>query len=237
MSNALLLAGHGSHLNARSSQAIRTHARRLANTGIWDEVRVGFWKEEPSLARALDGCVAEDVTVVPVFMSEGYFTSDVIPTELGLEGPVTQRNGRTVRCTRPVGVHPALANIIVERALEAGTSPVDVVFVLGHGTDRNVDSSHSTQQQIKRVTAMERFAEVFAVFTDQEPSIRSVPALTRGRAATIVPFFVSEGWHVGQAAAEATPGIRYTKPAGTHHSLVTVITDLAQEALNSEKQS
>ncbi|HCV00365.1 MAG TPA: cobalamin biosynthesis protein CbiX [Dehalococcoidia bacterium] len=237
MSKALLLAGHGSHLNSRSSEAVRAHARKLASTGVWDEVRVAFWKEEPSLARALDGCVAEDVTVVPVFMSEGYFTSDVIPTEMDLEGPVTRRRGRTVRCTDPVGVHPALADIIVERALEVGTKPVDVVFVLGHGTDRNVDSSNSVHQQIKRVSTLDRFAEVFAVFTDQEPNIRSVLDLAQGRAATIVPFFVSEGWHVGQVAAEGAAGIRYTEPAGTHRDLATVITDLAQEVLSSEKQS
>ena len=52
MSTALLLAGHGSHLNARSSEAVRAHARALATSGVWDEVLVAFWKEEPSLARA-----------------------------------------------------------------------------------------------------------------------------------------------------------------------------------------
>ena len=136
MSTALVLAGHGSHLNARSSEAVRAHARTLATSNTWDEVLVAFWKEEPSLARALDGCTASDVVVVPVFMSEGYFTSEVIPAEMGLDGPVTRREGRTIRYTRPVGVHPALAGIIVERALDAGASPDDPLFVtLGHGVD------------------------------------------------------------------------------------------------------
>ena len=125
MSTALVLAGHGSHLNARSSEAVRAHARTLATSDTWDEVLVAFWKEEPSLARALDGCTASDVTVVPVFMSEGYFTSEVIPAEMGLDGPVTRQKGRTIRCTRPVGVHPALAGIIVivERARPLPIAP------------------------------------------------------------------------------------------------------------------
>ena len=231
MSTVLLLAGHGSHLNARSSEAVRAHARALATSDSWDEVLVAFWKEEPSLARALDGCAASDVTVVPVFMSEGYFTGEVIPAEMGLDGPVTRREGRTIRYTTPVGVHPALAQIIIERALDAGASPDDPLFVLGHGTKRNAASSNAVREQVERVRAMDRFAEVTAVFTDQEPNVAAIRELARGRKATVVPFFASEGWHVGQvAAANETPGIRYTDPAGTHPGIAAVITDLALEA-------
>ena len=231
MSTALLLAGHGSHLNARSSEAVRAHARALATSDSWDEVLVAFWKEEPSLARALDGCTGSDVTVVPVFMSEGYFTGEVIPAEMGLDGPVTRREGRTIRCTRPVGVHPALAQIIVERALEAGASADDALFVLGHGTKRNAASSVAVREQVERVRAMDRFAEVTAVFTDQDPNVAAIPELARGRKATVVPFFASDGWHVGQvAAANDADGIRYADPAGTHPALAAVITDLALEA-------
>ena len=232
MSTALLLAGHGSHLNARSSEAVRAHARALATSGVWDEVLVAFWKEEPSLARALDGCTASDVVVVPVFMSEGYFTGEVIPAEMGLDGPVTRREGRTIRCTRPVGVHPALAQIIVERALEAGADRDEPLFVLGHGTNRNAASSVAVREQVERVRAMNRFAEVTAVFTDQEPNLASIPELAGGRKATVVPFFASDGWHVGQvAAANDADGIRYADPAGTHPGIAAVITDLALEAV------
>ncbi len=230
MSTALVLAGHGSHLNARSSEAVRAHARALATSGAWDEVLVAFWKEEPSLARALDGCTASGVTVVPVFMSEGYFTGEVIPAEMGLDGPVTRREGRTVRVTRPVGVHPALAGIVVERALEAGASPADPLFVLGHGTKRNAGSGNAVREQVERVLSAGPFAEVTAVFTDQEPNLAAVPELAGGRNATVVPFFASEGWHVGQVAADGAPGIRYTDPAGTHPALAALITDLALKA-------
>ena len=47
MTRALVLAGHGSHLNARSSEAVRAHARSLAGDGDWDEVLVAFWKKSP----------------------------------------------------------------------------------------------------------------------------------------------------------------------------------------------
>ena len=230
MTRALVLAGHGSHLNARSSEAVRAHARTLAADGDWDEVLVAFWKEEPSLSRALDGCTAEDVSVVPVFMSEGYFTSEVIPAEMALDGPVTRREGWTIRCTRPVGAHPALAGIVVERAVEAGASPDDALFVLGHGTRRNAGSSSAVHAQVERVRDAGRFAQVAAVFTDQDPNVGAVPDLAGKRNAVVVPYFASEGWHVGQVAANGAHAVRYAEPAGTHPGIAAVIRDLALES-------
>ncbi len=230
MTRALVLAGHGSHLNARSSEAVHAHARVLAGDGDWDEMLVAFWKEEPSLSRALDGCTASEVTVVPVFMSEGYFTGEVIPAEMGLDGPLTRREGRTIRCTRPVGVHPALAGIVVERALEAGASGDDALFVLGHGTRRNAGSANAVQDQVERVRAAGRFAHVAAAFTDQDPNVASIPELAGERNAVVVPFFASEGWHVGQVAANGARAVRYTEPVGTHPGIAAVIRDLALEA-------
>lgn len=227
MTRALVLAGHGSHLNARSGEAVRAHARALAAEGSWDEVLVAFWKEEPSLSRALDGCTAADVTVVPVFMSEGYFTGEVIPAEMDLDGPVTRREGRTIRCTRPVGVHPALAGIVVERALEAGATPDDALFVLGHGTRRNSGSANAVQEQAERVRESGPFAQVAAVFTDQDPNVAAVPDLAGERQAVVVPYFASEGWHVGQVAANGAHAVRYAEPAGTHPGIAAVIRDLA----------
>lgn len=229
MTRALVLAGHGSHLNARSSEAVRGHARTLAADGDWDKVLVAVWKEEPSLSRALDSCTAADVTVVPVFMSEGYFTSEVIPAEMDLDGPVTHREGRTIRCTRPVGVHPALAGIVVERALEAGATPDDALFVLGHGTRRNSGSARAVHEQAERVRESGRFAQVAAVFTDQDPNVADVLALAGERNAVVVPYFASEGWHVGQVAANGAHAVRYAEPAGTHPRIAAVIRELALE--------
>ncbi len=229
MSTALVLAAHGSHLDPRSSEAVRVHARALAGSGVAGEVLLAFWKEEPSLARALDGCTASEVTVVPFFMAEGYFTNEVIPAEMGLDGPVTSREGRTVRLTRPVGVHPALAEVVVERALEAGATAESAVFVLGHGTRRNDASAGAVAQQVERIRAVDRFAHVSAVYTDQDPNVAAIPALAGGRKAVVVPYFASEGWHVGQVAT-TTDAIRYAAPAGTHPALATVIADLAREA-------
>jgi sirohydrochlorin cobaltochelatase len=134
VSRGLLLVGHGSHLNADSSAPVRQHAAAIRRLGLFDEVSVGFWKEEPSLSRALDPFESNEITVVPVFISAGYFTNEVIPREMGLTGELTEIRGKTVRYTPPIGSRPALANVIIQRAREAGAQPGDTLAVLGHGT-------------------------------------------------------------------------------------------------------
>jgi sirohydrochlorin cobaltochelatase len=241
MSSALVLAGHGSHLNGNSSEPIWANATRLRNIGYFDDVRVGLWKEEPSLSRVLDGCEADAVTVVPLFISAGYFTKTVVPREMGLDGPETRRGRQVIRYTPPVGAHPVLADVVVERALEAGARSADAVVVLGHGTRRDAGSEKNIFGMADLVRARGLFAEVEAVFLDQEPNMLQLLDILSAQVVVVVPLFIAEGWHVGQTIPEdlALDGaetrragrvVRYTPPVGTHQSMAGVILKLAREA-------
>lgn len=241
MSSALVLAGHGSHLNANSSAPIWANAARLRASGRFDDVRVGLWKEEPSLSRVLDGCDAESVTIVPMFMSAGYFTRTVVPREMGLAGAETMRGSQVIRYTAPVGAHPALAGVIVERALEAGATRDDAVAVLGHGTRRDSESEKNIYRMATLVRETARFAEVGAVFLDQEPNMLQLLDIFSAPTVLVVPLFIADGWHVGQTIPEdlALDGaetrregriVRYTPPVGTHPSMASVVLELATEA-------
>ena len=85
MSEALLIVAHGSHLNPKSSAPAQDHADAIRVSGAVDEVREAYWKEEPSLRNALRTVSADEVYVVPLFVSEGYFTEEVLPRELRLD--------------------------------------------------------------------------------------------------------------------------------------------------------
>lgn len=240
MSGALVLIGHGSHLNGNSSAPIWDIAARLEAEGEFGEIRVGLWKEEPSLSRVLDGCQAGLVTVVPLFISAGYFTRTVAPREMGLDGPTTRRGGQIIRYTAPAGSHPALAEVISVRAREAGAGPQDAVVVLGHGTRRDSDSEKNIYRMADLVRASSEFAEVGAVFLDQEPGMLRMLDLFTAPRLVVVPLFMAEGWHVGQTipgdlaltGAETRKGgrtVRYTAPAGTHPAMVDVVRAVARE--------
>ena len=237
----LAIAAHGSHLDANSGRPLHAHAAALRAMGGFDEVRVGSWKEEPSLARGLDGCEGDDVTVVPLFISDGYFTRTVIRREMRLDGPMTRRNGGCIRYTAPVGTHPALAAVLAQRAVEAGARAADGVVVLGHGTMREPESQRAVYDQSERLAATNQFAEVTTVFLDQEPSLLRVFELTAAPRVVVVPLFIADGWHVGQtipqefglgtACARADGrSLRYAAAAGTHPGVATVIAELAAEA-------
>lgn len=241
MSRAIVLVGHGSHLNANSSAPVYQHAAAVRKAGVVDEVRVAFWKEEPALSRAFDGLVADDVTVVPVFISAGYFANEVIPREMRLSARKSCVDGRTVRYAAPIGSHPALAKVVLQRAEEAGAQASDALAVLGHGTPRNPDSERNVYLQAERVRETGRFAEVKTIFLDQEPNMRGVFQMVTAETVVVVPLFVADGWHVGETIPEdlALDGVetrrggrklRYAGAVGTHPSVADVILELAAEA-------
>lgn len=241
MSRALLLVGHGSHLSGNSSAPVYAHADRLRASGAFDEVCVAFWKEEPSLARALDGVESDDVTVVPLFISTGYFTQQVIPREMRLTGRLTEIDGKLVRYSDPIGAHPALARVVLQRAAEAGAGPEHALAVLGHGTPRNPASERNVFAQADYVRALQPGREVTTVFIDQEPNMRDLFNMVRAESVVMVPLFIADGWHVGETIPEdmALDGVetrrngrrlRYAGAVGTHPAIADVILELAAEA-------
>jgi len=96
-----------------------------------------------------------------------------------LTGRVSRVDGKCVRYADPIGAHPALANVIVQRAEEAGATGADALAVLGHGTPRNPQSERNVFEQSERVAAMRRFAEVTTVFMDQKPFMGDLFSLVR----------------------------------------------------------
>lgn len=238
----LIIAGHGSHLDANSSEPFHRLAAAIRARNAFDAVSVAFWKEEPSFARALDAVTDPDVVIVPVFISTGYFTNTVLPREFRLDGPLTIRGNQRIRYTPPVGVHPRLADVIIQRALDAGAGPGDALVVLGHGTRRDSRSEENVYAMAERVAARRTFAEWGVAFIDQDPGMDSILERFRSRRIFIVPLFIAEGWHVGQTipADLALEGprtsrddriVHYTPPVGTHPALADVVLELARESV------
>ena len=241
---AVLLLGHGSHIDAGSSRPIHDAAARLRKSSPAREVRVAFWKEEPSLRNAFLLIESPRVVAVPMFTSEGYFTDSVLPRELGIEPPLSDVDGLAVRYTRPVGTHPLMASVVLERArgLTAGDA-VDstTLVILGHGTERHRASGDVVRRLTEQLSGSPGFASVRCAFLDEEPRI--VPALEAidTARAVVVPFFIAEGWHVGQtiprdlgldrgrALIDGTEVV-YSDPVGTHPALDEVIEQIVEEA-------
>ncbi len=247
--SALLILAHGSSVNDTSSRPTRELTERLRDSGLFGEVACGFWKESPGLREALDSLTKPEVFIVPNFTVEGFFVRNVIPRELGLTGPVTQRDGQTLRLCLPVGGHPRMTGVLLHRAREVAPG-VDfaraALLVLGHGTPLDQRSSEAVEAQVAAVRALGIFAEVHGAFMETPPLIEDWRNLTGCADVIAVPFFIADGLHSDEdiprllgIAGEGTAGERerrnphqlhgrhlyYSRAVGTDPDMAGVILD------------
>ena len=201
---ALLLVGHGSTLNADSSAPTYQHAEEIRRRGVFAEVHVTFWKEEPNFRQALRQTRRRQVYVVPNFISSGYFTEQIIPRELGLDGPVTRRAGQDIFYCQPVGLNPEMTEALLRRADEVvAASPEKIsdpsktvcLFICGHGTSFNDNSTKIIHEQAETIRARGLYADCQAVLMEQSPFIKDWRTLTDCPDVIVVPFFISDGLH------------------------------------------
>jgi sirohydrochlorin cobaltochelatase len=199
---ALLIVGHGSTVNPDSSAPTLAHAAEIRRREVFADVRCAFWKEEPSLRDALflfDPGIIREVYVVPNFISEGYFTQTVIPRELRLDGRLTtRRDGQCWNYCEPVGNHPMMTELLLQRAGEIA-SDVDpaetALLIVAHGTDLNENSAAAAKREAQKIRALGCYAAVLNVYMEEEPRIADWKNLTTTRNAVVVPFFISDGLH------------------------------------------
>ena len=196
---ALLIVGHGSTENPDSSTPYFDHAAEIRKRNIFAEVHVCFWKEEPSMREALFMIDAPEVYIVPDFISEGYFTQDVIPRELGLDGPTTQRDGKTLHYCLPVGVHSSMTGLILKRAKEVApyADPADTTLIItGHGTGLNQNSTKAIKDQADLIAASGAgYALVTDAYMEEQPFIADWDKMADTKNVVVVPFFISDGLH------------------------------------------
>ena len=246
---ALVIVGHGSHLNEDSSLPVYEHAQRIRETGEFDEVVECFWKEEPSMRHVLDMVESDEVYVVPAFISEGYFTQQVIPRELGLEGPVTRKGSRAVRYAGPLGTFEGMADVILERVgdlmRDRETSGRTALVLLGHGTDLNKNSGGVIYLNAGRIRERGLYDVVDVGFLDQEPEIGAVVEEVEAENVILIPVFIAEGWHTretipedlgltGEVTVRGDKAIFYGAPVGTHPSMANLIAARARETAREE---
>ncbi len=105
---ALVLLGHGSSTDHQAGEGVRFQARAIRRLGLFDKVLAAFWKEKPHFREVLALVKSDDLLLVPCFLSQGYFTRQVIPRAFGLTGCVTRLGGRRLWYGEPLGEHPAI---------------------------------------------------------------------------------------------------------------------------------
>ena len=197
---------------------------------------------------------SDEIYVVPDFISEGYFTQDVIPRELQLTGPTTVVRGKSYHYCLPVGVHRSMTDLILKRVLETahGVDPAQTTLIItGHGTGLNQNSTKAIRDQVALIAASGAgYAAVLDAFMEEQPFIAEWHKMAQTPNVIVVPFFISDGLHsyqdipvllgieneVGAAASQREvfrhnphsirgKTLYYTSAIGTERLLADVILD------------
>ena len=203
----LVILGHGTTLNAESAAPVFQHAAELRRRNIFAAVREAFWKQEPHIKTVLAEIATPRVFIVPFFISEGYFSTEVIPAELGFHFPdrlsLVTHHSSLFYC-RPVGSHDLMTKVILARAAEvvkqfpfprAPKNLDTTLLIAGHGTGRNANSHKAVERQVELIRALNIYAAVGAVFMEEAPFIKGCLATVNTKNIVVVPFFISDGLH------------------------------------------
>jgi sirohydrochlorin cobaltochelatase len=266
---ALIVLGHGSTKNTESSAPVYQHAAELRRRKIFAEVREAFWKQEPQVKQVLASVSSPRIFIAPLFISEGYFASEVIPRELGFisgNSKLRIRNSELFYCS-PIGTHDSMTGVLLARAREVTQkfpfprlpkSRETTLFIAGHGTEQNENSSKAIDRQVELIRATNEYAAVHSVFMEQLPRIPEVFSRAQTRNIVIVPFFISDGMHtqedipvllgeperiVKQRLTSGQPSWRnpterngklvwYASAVGTELHIADVILERVREAVN-----
>lgn len=206
--SVLVVLGHGTELNDQSAAPVYQHAAELRRRKIFREVREAFWKQEPQIKKILAEISAPRIFIAPLFISEGYFSTEIIPKGLGFSFPdnlsLVTRHSSLFYC-RPAGTHDSMTKVILSRAagiaqkfpFPRAPKPAETtLFIAGHGTEKNKNSRRAIERQAEMIRAQKIYAAVRAVFMEEEPRIEICHLLAQTNYCVVVPFFISDGLHV-----------------------------------------
>lgn len=237
---ALVLVGHGSARHPDGSLPVLALAEEIRRRGLFSEVAAVFMKQDPSVAEAERLVSARTVYVVPVFAGQGYYTDELIPRQMRLDGPTTCRDGRVFHYTPPAGTHADIPDLMARRgetvAKSAGMAPERTALLLiAHGSKRPGGAGVTPRSIAAALSAMGRFAEVGLVFLEQDPPAGDWRSVVSAHDVVALPLLVAQGAHASQDIPPLFEGVTDRRVAlgtglGGERELVDVVLDLVATA-------
>lgn len=189
----LVLVGHGTADTHRPDPTISDHADAIRETGRFERVATGYVYGTPTIEETISSCQTEAI-VVPLFMSAGYYTQEVIPERLA-DVPAPPES---ITYTPPVGTHPDLTNVIRRQAETVADDPPDQtgLALVGHGSEEHDESGSSVRAHASRLRQRSAYSSVKTFFLDEEPQVDSLRGAFDEEVVLLVPVFMSSGHHV-----------------------------------------
>jgi len=224
----LLLAAHGERHADADNAAVAQLVRRLAAADVAAEIGAGFIKGAPAVDDAIRALSSREVVVYPLFLADGYFTRVALPRLV----EKARRGDRAISVLPPLGLEPALAEVIAEEAVAAAqsrgaSSDAATVVLLAHGSTKDKASRAATEQLADGVRQSRRFRDTRVALLEEPPSLAEAVADIRGPV-VVIGLFAGEGRHgaldASRLVAElARDDMILIGPVGTFAGIASVI--------------
>lgn len=226
----LVLAAHGERHADAENAAVARLVRRLAAEGVAAEIGAGFIKGTPTLDDAIRSLSSRDVVVYPLFLADGYFTRIALPRLI--EKARHDDADRAVSVLPPLGLEPALADVIADEAVAAthshGATPgATTVVLLAHGSTKDRASRTAAEQLADRMRQGRRFRDTRVALLEESPSLAEAVADIR-EPVVVVGLFAGEGMHGAHDARRlvaelARDDLILIGPVGTFAGIASVV--------------
>jgi len=137
----LMIVGHGTGLNDNSARAVKDQVAIIRDMNLYAQVEAAYMEEAPLISDWDKIATAENVVVVPFFISDGLHSYQDIPVLLGVESEpglaasqseVFRRNpyllrGKQLFYASAIGTEPLMADVILDQVRNfSPTAPIDV---------------------------------------------------------------------------------------------------------------
>jgi sirohydrochlorin ferrochelatase len=238
---ALLLAAHGERRTNAENAGIIQLVGNLAVAGVAAEVCYSFIKGSPTVGEAIRALTSNHVIVYPLFLADGYFTRVALPRLL--EHAVNQDAARTISLLPPLGLEPALADLIENEAAAAAHSRAVApskmtVVLLAHGSPSDAASRIAAERLADRVRQRQSFRDTRIALLEEAPSLAEAIADTRGPI-IVVGLFAGEGMHGSDDARRLVMELQRDDiillgPVGTFAGIDTIIATAATRSLHRD---
>ncbi len=249
---ALVLAAHGD-LGGKGAGNTSGHVRlknALAPLLPEPDVVSGVMKGTPPLQEVVESLPHKRVLVLPLLLSNGYFSNTVLPRRLGLDPNLQQqkegawqnvnRDWQYIKLLPPLGVLPFLPDL-VSKSIQSTLAPNSKstllkldqeVLIVAHGSTVGPESRLCALQLKDHLEERYGYTQLRVAFLSEEPFVEKA-VLTLSGDAVVVPLFASRGLHgyedISRIMESAPMGCKLAPVIGCEHALAQHLANYLQE--------
>ena len=237
----LLLVSHGVRGPSApaSARAHRKLAEQLQALGRFNQIRWGYLACEPYLKDVVSDLQSKTVMVLPMLMSDGHFSKNVIPEILRAHGVASLRDNsqQMIQC-QPLGLSTKMTDVMFAHVLahcrQHGLAAGDVsLVVIGHGSSKGDASRLAMSMHVSEMKRSEAFKSVHEAYLEEAPDL---PGVLRGISGDVLVmgYFANYGVHATEDVArliqQSESSAHYLGPVGALAAISEVVMDCVERA-------